>query len=345
MALLTPLWMQPAEGDASIPYSANDDRWLITSLWDTEGVIWGLTVSQRAAGANFSVDVAPGQAIITGNDVSGQGSYLVTSTDVVNVPVPAPPASGSRTHRVVAWVRDKLHDGTQSTYDWTLTVLEDTGGGTPAQPPSAITLALVTVAAGQTSVTDADITPGAINALMRPSRLRQVASASARPAIPLAAEMWLRTDLRAIEVFDGTSVGTVPILSAPVEAESNTDVTTTSTTFVAGSPQVGVSFKAPPSGRVFVTVYAQLECESPSAAYCGFEIRLNDATGTVVVAASQDVAAAAQDAFFAGSTRRKLITGLTPVTQTYFARTMHRTSNSASTATIFHRAILVEPAP
>lgn len=345
MALLTPLWMQPAEGDASIPYSANDDRWLITSLWDTEGVIWGLTVSQRAAGANFSVDVAPGQAIITGNDVSGQGSYLVTSTDVVNVPVPAPPASGSRTHRVVAWVRDKLHDGTQSTYDWTLTVLEDTGGGTPAAPPSAITLALVTVAAGQTSVTNSDITANAINALSRPARLRQVASAAERPSLPLSGEAWLRTDLRAVEVYDGSAIRTIPSMPAPVEAESATDISTTSTTFVPGTPEVSVTFTAPPSGRVYVTVYAQCEAESPSTAYCGFEIRLNDASGSVVVSPSVDVAAVTQDAFFSGSTRRKLVTGLTPVTQTYFARTMIRTSNSANEASFFHRAILVEPAP
>lgn len=131
-------------------------------------------------------------------------------------------------------------------------------------------------------------------------------------------------------------------LDAPVEDEDGTDVNSTSTTFEAGSPVVSVTFNGPPSGKVIVTVYAQLECVSPSSAYCGFEIRETNASGTIVVAASQDVAAAKQEADFAASSRRKLITGLTPG-QLYYAQTMHRTSNGANAATLFHRAILVEP--
>jgi hypothetical protein len=128
----------------------------------------------------------------------------------------------------------------------------------------------------------------------------------------------------------------------PVEAEHNVDLTTTSTAWVAGTPQVGVTFTAPPSGRVTVTVYSQLECEAPGYAFCGFEIRLNNASGAVVTPASQDVAAAQQEDKFSASGRRKLVSGLTPGQQ-YYARTMHRTSASIYTATIFHRAILVEP--
>ncbi|WP_433332518.1 hypothetical protein [Spirillospora sp. CA-294931] len=128
----------------------------------------------------------------------------------------------------------------------------------------------------------------------------------------------------------------------PVEAEHNADVFTTSTAFVPGTPQVGVTFTAPPSGCVYVTVYAQLECEGTGYAFCGYEIRSNDASGPVVVPASQDIAAAQQESRFSGSGRRKLIPGLTPG-QRYYARTMHRSSSGTLTATIFHRAILVEP--
>lgn len=159
MALLTPLWMQAQVGDTAIDYSALYFRQLIGAAF-TEGVmsVAHLKVSQRAAGANFSVDVSAGVAAVNGADVADQGAYLCTSTTAENLAIPAPPGSGSRTHRVIARVKDKLHNGTDwSTYEWALEVLQDTGSGTQDTPASAISLALVTVVAGQPSVSDANI--------------------------------------------------------------------------------------------------------------------------------------------------------------------------------------------
>ncbi|GAA4098753.1 hypothetical protein [Actinomadura miaoliensis] len=202
MTLHTPLWMQVASGDTPVQYSAQDDRLLLTSLWQTEGVTaGGLQVSQRAAGANFSVDIAPGQAVITGDDMAGQGSYLVRSDAVENLPIPAPPASGSRTHRVVAQVRDKLYNGTWTGYDWALMVLEDTGSGTPPVPGSAYSLATVTVTAGDASVTNANILDTRFNALSQPGRARLTGSDAERPAVPLPFEEIARTDKGCTEIF------------------------------------------------------------------------------------------------------------------------------------------------
>lgn len=134
----------------------------------------------------------------------------------------------------------------------------------------------------------------------------------------------------------------VTALDGPVEAEDSTDVTSTSTAFEAGSPSVSLTFIAPASGKVIVTVYAQIEAASTSSGYCGFEIRLTNVSGSVVIAANTDVAAAQQEPAFSGSSRRKLVTGLTPG-QLYFARTMHRTTVAANAATMFVRALLVEP--
>lgn len=117
-----------------------------------------LKVHQRSAGADMSVDVDPGSAAVIGDDIAGQGTYIVSSAAVVNVTIPAAPATGTRTHRVVARVRDKLHNAGWTTYDSIIEVLADTGAGTPAEPPSAITLATVAVTAGQSNVTDANIT-------------------------------------------------------------------------------------------------------------------------------------------------------------------------------------------
>jgi hypothetical protein len=148
--------MQAGGGDTVLEYSALDARALLEAIYLTEGVTGPLTslqVSQRAAGANFSVDVAAGFGVITGDDVTLQGKYLVQATAVENVPTPSPPVSGVATHRIVARVRDKLHEGTWTTYDWVLVCLADG----VAEGDSEITLAIVTIASGQTSVTGANI--------------------------------------------------------------------------------------------------------------------------------------------------------------------------------------------
>lgn len=162
MALLTPLYMQPVTGDPAIQYSALQDRAsLLSAVFSREGVLdvdaGQLKVAQRAAGANFSVDIASGRCAILGDDVSDQGTYLCTNTTTVNLATPTAPGSGTRRHRVIARVRDKLHNGTFTTYEWVLELLQDTGTGTPAQPNSAITLGFVNIAAGQASVTNANI--------------------------------------------------------------------------------------------------------------------------------------------------------------------------------------------
>lgn len=162
MALLTPLYMEAAPGDPAIPYSAALDRaGLLGAVFSREGVLDKdanhLRVTQRAEGANFSVDVAPGRCAIFGDDISDQGTYVCISTTPVNLSLPAKPASGSRTHRVVARIRDKSANGVWTGYDWVIELLADTGSGTPAQPNSAITLATVTVSSSALSVTNANI--------------------------------------------------------------------------------------------------------------------------------------------------------------------------------------------
>jgi hypothetical protein len=168
VTLQRPLVMQAAVGDTTISYSALDWRSLLDSLAVDEGVVGdtitlagsggGLSVTQRAAGANMSVDVSAGSCVITGDDVTRQGKYLCVSDAVTNVTIPAAPASGTRVHRIVARIKDKLHNGTWSTYEWTIEALADTGSGTPVEPASAISLATVSVTAGQASVTNSNIT-------------------------------------------------------------------------------------------------------------------------------------------------------------------------------------------
>lgn len=163
MAIQTPLWLQKTGADADVTYSATQYRQLIKALVSTTGVVdpigsGGLAVVQRGAGANFSVDVASGYAFIPGGDVSNQGSYVVFNDATVNVATSTAPASGTRVHRVVLQIRDKLNNGAYTTYDGIVQVLTDTGAGTPAVPASAIGLARVSISAGQANVSNANIT-------------------------------------------------------------------------------------------------------------------------------------------------------------------------------------------
>jgi len=105
-----------------------------------------LLVAQRAAGANFSVDVAQGVVAVSGTSVAYQGTYLCRSTSSVNVPMPAPPGTGSRTDLVVAQVYDKQADG-GSQYGWTPLGVQGT-----VVPPNALALAQVTRTAGEASL-------------------------------------------------------------------------------------------------------------------------------------------------------------------------------------------------
>lgn len=152
-----PFVLQAAGVDTPIQYTASAVRSLLDAQY-TAGVFGqSFQVAQRGAGPNFSVDVSAGFAGIAGGDIVNQGKYLVQATGVVNVTTPGAPGSGTRVHRIIARVRDKQSSGTYTTYDWTIELLEDTGGGTPATPVSALSLGYVTIASGQASVTTANI--------------------------------------------------------------------------------------------------------------------------------------------------------------------------------------------
>lgn len=165
MTLLQPFVLQPKTGDAEIDYTSTDWRQFVSGIWPTEGVLsnMALLVSPRAAGANLSVDVASGKAVVNCDTATPAGKYFVVSTAVVNVSLPAAPPSGTRTHYIVAQVNDAQNDG-GSAYSWTPAVAADTGSGATV-PSSALKLAEVTVAHGQSTVTATNLLDSRVFAL------------------------------------------------------------------------------------------------------------------------------------------------------------------------------------
>lgn len=299
MTLHRPLWMQPGVGDPEMEYSALNDRVLVRALFHDEGiaapdVVFGaLKVTQRSAGANFSVDVAAGRAVIFGDDVSGQGMYVVESDAVENVTIPAAPGSGTRTHRVVAQVRDKLHNSTDwSTYEWTIDVLEDTGSGTPALPDSAISLATVAVSAGQVSVTNSHITDTRTSACLISSKFPLVGADADRPPSPYTSEQIWRTDKGCVEVHDGSSWREAPRRdgggSAWTSYTPTLTATTSNPTLGSGSTRSGAYMQV---GKM-VTVRATVKFgTSGTAAGSGtYEISLPVTAKTITTGRQQGTA-------------------------------------------------------
>ena len=166
MTLKTPLWMQSTTELDPIEYTGVEDRSILDLVFG-EGVATagGLAVSQRAAGANLSVDVAAGTCIVQGDDQTDQGKYLCESDAVTNVVMTAAPGSNKRRDIIVARVRDAQAGGGDgpTDHDWVIEAVEGTDihatdPAAPATPDSAILLATVLRTAGDATVTNAMIT-------------------------------------------------------------------------------------------------------------------------------------------------------------------------------------------
>ncbi|MBO0731818.1 MAG: hypothetical protein J2P57_21340 [Acidimicrobiaceae bacterium] len=155
-----PLWMQ------NVAYPAGVDRELLSAIWpQREGIIRvnDLRVTQRGAGANLSVDVAPGSCLIEGTDTPNQGSYLQTFMDVTNVPLePAPAAGQQRYDLIIIQVQDDGVLGSITGPRGQIRVVtgqtSPSGAPLPIQPPSSFLLATV----GPITSTTAQVTDSMI---------------------------------------------------------------------------------------------------------------------------------------------------------------------------------------
>lgn len=132
-----------------------------------EGVIKAahLAVSQRAAGANKSVDVAAGGCWIAGDDnIDAQGAYRCRSDSIINKAIADNASGNPRIDRIIARVYDATFAGAQNI--WAVEVLQGapTAGatkenalGAAAIPNNAIELARVQANNGFATITNAEI--------------------------------------------------------------------------------------------------------------------------------------------------------------------------------------------
>lgn len=161
MAELTPLYM-----DISGVYSGDELGLPYRDIMG-EGVVGAgdLKVTQRASGADLSVDVAAGAAWVLGDtNTDAQPIYRVRNDAVVNLGI-SPDPSNPRIVSIIAQITDETFAG--SGREWELQALHGTPDAVPAAPTlpdSALLLASVAVAAGATTIVDANITDGRVSA-------------------------------------------------------------------------------------------------------------------------------------------------------------------------------------
>lgn len=157
MALRTPpSWLQNGS------HPAENDRLTTTGiLWKSQGVAdyGSMKVSQSATPA-MSVSVAAGHALIAGTQTSNQGFYIAYNDAAATVAIATASPTLPRIDRIVITVQDSFYGGTannQVIYQ-ALTGTPNASPVAPAIPNNSVSLALIAVAANQTTVVNGNIT-------------------------------------------------------------------------------------------------------------------------------------------------------------------------------------------
>ncbi|MCE5226619.1 MAG: hypothetical protein LLG05_12280 [Porphyromonadaceae bacterium] len=152
MAELSPVFLD------SLTYPAKELRKNLKDIF-TEGILTStaLACTEHSTPA-MSVDIASGRALIE-SDEGNYGTYIIENDALVTKTIAASDPSNPRIDRVIAQMYDATDIGGADN-KWALEVLTGTPAASPvapALPSNALDLALVAVAAGATTILNADI--------------------------------------------------------------------------------------------------------------------------------------------------------------------------------------------
>lgn len=154
--------IQPAHYTQEACHTAQGDRQVFASLVCVEGRSSGVGGEMAVtSGAGLSVDVADGNAFISGTESGWQGTYHVSNDATVNVVLTAADPTDDRIDLIVAQVRDSAYSGAND--DWLITKITGTASPAPVAPAltdNTLVLATILVEAGDTSVGSGNITEG-----------------------------------------------------------------------------------------------------------------------------------------------------------------------------------------
>lgn len=149
------------------------------------------------------------------------------------------------------------------------------------------------------------------------------------------------------DILVGAPISATDFPPAVWASDTTANSNISSTSYIAGTPTVSVTFTAPTSGAVLLSVgVAASDNGGTNRVHLSPEVRVTDVSGAVVLAAdvtNRGVGTPGEASANTHRSRTTLLTGLT-AGGTYFARTMHKVSGG-TTADISVREIVVTPTP
>lgn len=210
MTLRTPpSWQQQSS------HPAENDRLTTQATWSSSGIARtnDLKVTQSPT-PGMSAVVAAGWGIILGNYQANMGVYVAYNDADYTVTVTGSNPTNPRIDRVVMTINDAYYSG--STNDVTIGVIAGTAAASPvapATPTNSISLATIAVAAGATTIVNANIT----DTRTRADRDEMVLSTSATTGVPLIIQNVASQTANTLEIKNssGTVVGWIDSSGAP----------------------------------------------------------------------------------------------------------------------------------
>lgn len=257
--------LNDAWGHDGLSYNGKEMRELVKSLTGglsgVTGTSTALKVSQQTVAA-ATVKVAEGGAVIPATGAGLGGSYQVYNDADLTSPTIAPTSANGRKDRLILRVTAGVP---------ALEVVQGVASGSPAEPSitgdNYLELALITLPASTTNITDAMITDRRVR--LAPGT-PVVATSTTRPASPFEGMVIYETDTDRVLWFDGTNwqrrgvridapgvvVGAAPSVAQKREAEPWLQGGTLVATTSAGG-DVALTFPTPfPNGVFSVMVCA-----------------------------------------------------------------------------------------
>lgn len=176
MALRTPpSWLQNGT------HPAENDRLTVTnSLYGAGGMAdYGAMKISQLATPGMSVQAASGHAIIPGTESGNQGYYIAYNDASATIAIATADPALPRKDRIVVKVQDSYYSG--SANQVVFAAVTGTPAGSPvapSAPANSLTLAIVDVAAGATSIVDANITDSRTQCKFKESVFKSFATAA-----------------------------------------------------------------------------------------------------------------------------------------------------------------------
>lgn len=311
-------------GSGGPELTAAEWRQVETSLFvrDSNDIVVGGVRGGAVSNTGSSVTIAPLTAVIQPSAALGvyQAAFPAGAAELAKT-IPAAHATLARVDALDVKFFDHEADGS-GLRGADIQINQGTASGTPSAPTfTGVGWRLGTFAVPASGGGSPVWTPNA--SLIGYATAGGVLDVTTDPSNPRAGTVTYNRSTGALKYYNGSTWVTVLAGGTTVGSASSVDVSTASTTFIAGSSAFGVTFVAPPSGKVLITLSGYFtQNQDGGVALMSYTVRTGGVLGSgsvVGTAANADraliaggVVESGQPNYCGGSHGPVLWTGLTP---------------------------------